>query len=163
MQKEKKKVDIQQKSSSLFSPRHQEFWDQKTVWRNHILLSPVTQIIQPLTRRHLHSPSLLHLGLIGKEETLSLLEHVSLRLLLHFTPMRELLVVVRICSLIQLFPFPIRDIGDFAWIHVIWDAETAADALLGVWWSRIETHGGAWGCAGAGEEAREEREDEEEE
>jgi len=68
--------------------------------------SPVAQIIQPLTRRHLVTPSLLQLNLVGKEEALSLLIHLLLPLLLHLALGRQLVVVIRISPLIQLFPLP---------------------------------------------------------
>lgn len=56
--------------------------------------------------------------------------------------MRQFLGVGDIGLLVQLFPLPRREIGDFARIHIVFDSETAADALLGVWWGGIEANGG---------------------
>jgi hypothetical protein len=105
--------------------------------------SPITQIIQPLTRRHLHIPSLLQFILIGEKETLSLLIHLLSPLLLHLTLLAHFVEILRICSFVQLFPFPRCQIRDFAWIHVIGDAETVGDALLGEWGCGLEFDRGA--------------------
>jgi hypothetical protein len=133
-------LDIQEKTLFLYS---RSFKTVKRSKKPRSSLSPITQIIQPLTRRHLHPPSLLQLNLIGKEETLSLLIHLLSPLLLDLTLIRQLMVVIRISPLIQFFPLPRRQIRDFAGVDVVGDAKAAGDALLGEWGCGVETNRGA--------------------
>lgn len=82
------KVDIQE-MNLLYSRSFRDRVNNKgKVRESTFSSSPVTQIIQSLTRRHLEIPGFLHLVVIGPEEALGLLEHLLLPLLLHLALVR---------------------------------------------------------------------------